>query len=167
MNNTDQSTLPACPSPVLPAAVTPLTDADPQIFHVFDVVTDPSSPFPLAVTSAVPPEIYDLARLIRTEPNSWQVYSGWSNLGVNPADGLVFQCSVSRPVQVRFALRFPNHLLGSAMSLVHRAGGFTLSYVAPDLFPRGHRQIRQIITFVVDPNVLLDTLAQLRPSAAS
>jgi hypothetical protein len=161
----DQPSAPMFPGPVLPAVTdsSAYAHADPPIFDVVSVVSDPSSQFPLAVSSGLPPEVSDISRIIRTE-SPWVVHSGWSNLGTNPRSGLMFQVSVSRPIQTRFALRFPAELLGAAMAAIHRAGGFTFS-CSPAPCQHGHHRILQIITFVVDPNHLLDTLAQLRPSA--
>jgi len=125
---------------------------DPPIFDV-QYVTSPEVGFPLVAVDDLPPEISDIGRIIHTERN-WRVYSGWHNLGPD----LAFEISVVRPISTRFALRFSNELLGSAMSRIHRAGGFTFSCVAPNSC------VKQIITFVIDPNQLIDTLAELRPT---
>jgi hypothetical protein len=155
----NDSPLPPFPGPVLPPPVV-YSDPNPPIFDIAYVTPDPSSTFPLVVVAGnLPPEVSDIGRIIHTEPN-WQVLSGWANLGQD----LSFQVSICRPVHARFFLRFTSALLGCAMSRIHHAGGFTFAHSVHD--SRGTLRLQRIITFVVNPDQLIDTLAQLRPTAA-
>ena len=162
----NESPLPQFPGPILPiwdhsvVGRPPITAAlqtsNPPIFEILYMTSDTTG-FPLAVARDLPPEISDLSRIIHTEPN-WEVFSGWSDLDTD----IVFQVAIRRPVCARFALRFRGGSVGLSMASILRAGGFTFASALPDV--DGHLRLKSIITFVVDPNWLLDTLAELRPS---
>ena len=132
--------------------------SDPPIFDVLYLTSDATG-YPLVVSRDIPLEIVDIGRIIHVEPN-WEVFSGWSDLGTD----LAFQVAIRRPVTVRFALRFHGGCVGHAMATILRSGGFTFAAAIPD--QHGHLRLKSIITFMVDPDRLLDTLAELRPSVA-
>jgi hypothetical protein len=131
--------------------------SNPPIFEILYLTSDTTG-FPLAVARDLPPEISDISRIIHTEPNR-EVFSGWSDL----TGDLVFQVAIRRPVCARFAMRFHGGSVGDAMATILRAGGFTFAGALPD--NTGRLRLRSIITFMVDSDRLLDTLAELRPSA--
>jgi hypothetical protein len=76
---------------------------------------------------------------------------------------LAFQVAIRRPVSVQFCLRFHGGAVGCAMASLLRAGGFTFAGAFAD--NAGSMRLRSILTFLVDPDQLLDTLAELPPAA--